>query len=61
MAEPTKRDESCEVVVIGAGMAGLMAATNLADRDVVVLESSDRAGGRVDTVRKGDYWINLGP
>lgn len=60
MAEPTKRDESCEVVVIGAGMAGLMAATNLADRDVVVLESSDRAGGRVDTVRKGDYWINLG-
>jgi monoamine oxidase len=60
MAEPTKREESCEVVVIGAGMAGLMAATNLADRDVVVLEASDRAGGRVDTVRNGDYWINLG-
>jgi len=60
MAEPTKRDEECEVVVIGAGMAGLMAATNLADRDVVVLEASDRPGGRVDTVRKDDYWINLG-
>ncbi|TGN64712.1 FAD-dependent oxidoreductase [Nocardioides eburneiflavus] len=60
MAEPTKREQSCEVVVIGAGMAGLMAATNLAHRDVVVLEASDRAGGRVDTVRKGDYWINLG-
>ena len=60
MAEPTKRDEECEVVFIGAGMAGLMAATNLADRDVVVLEASDRPGGRVDTVRKDDYWINLG-
>lgn len=54
------REETHEVVVIGAGIAGLMAATTLADRDVVVLEASDRAGGRVDTVRKGDYWINVG-
>ncbi len=54
------REEIHEVVVIGAGMAGLMAATTLAERDVVVLEASDRAGGRVDTVRKGDYWINVG-
>ncbi|MFB7861553.1 flavin monoamine oxidase family protein [Streptomyces sp. NPDC056069] len=55
------REESCEVVVVGAGMAGLMAATTLADRaDVIVLEASERAGGRVETVRKGDYWINLG-
>ncbi|QSR28401.1 oxidase [Nocardioides aromaticivorans] len=54
------REETHEVVVIGAGMAGLMAATTLADRDVVLLEASDRAGGRVDTVRKGDYWINVG-
>lgn len=54
------REETHEVVVIGAGMAGLMAATTLTDRDVVVLEASDRAGGRVDTVRKGDYWINVG-
>ncbi|NBH12048.1 NAD(P)/FAD-dependent oxidoreductase [Amycolatopsis sp. SID8362] len=54
------REESCEVVVVGAGMAGLMAATTLADRDVVVLEATDRAGGRVDSVRQGDYWINVG-
>jgi len=54
------REETHEVVVIGAGMAGLMAATALAGRDVVVLEAADRAGGRVDTVRKGDYWINVG-
>jgi monoamine oxidase len=54
------REETHEIVVIGAGMAGLMAATTLADRDVVVLESTSRAGGRVDTVRQGDYWINVG-
>lgn len=54
------REETHEVVIIGAGMAGLMAATTLGERDVVVLEASERAGGRVDTVRKGDYWINVG-
>jgi monoamine oxidase len=49
------------VVVVGAGMAGLMAATTLApETDVVVLESADRTGGRVETVRQGDYWINVG-
>ncbi|MGF1240211.1 MULTISPECIES: flavin monoamine oxidase family protein [unclassified Streptomyces] len=59
-ARPT-REESCEVVVVGAGMAGLMAATTLAGKtDVLVLEASERAGGRVETVRKGDYWINVG-
>lgn len=49
-----------EVVVIGAGMAGLMAATTLSEKDVVVLEATGRAGGRVESVRQGDYWINLG-
>ncbi|MFD7571184.1 flavin monoamine oxidase family protein [Streptomyces sp. NPDC059810] len=54
-------EENCDVVVIGAGMSGLMAATTLAGKaDVVVLEAADRAGGRVETVRKGDYWINVG-
>ncbi|MGW5303193.1 flavin monoamine oxidase family protein [Streptomyces griseoluteus] len=55
------REESRDVVVVGAGMAGLMAATALDGKaDVVVLEASERAGGRVETVRKGDYWINVG-
>ncbi|MET9326618.1 NAD(P)/FAD-dependent oxidoreductase [Tsukamurella sp. NPDC003166] len=50
-----------DVVVIGAGMSGLMAATTLApSADVVVLESSGRTGGRVETVRRGDYWVNVG-
>ncbi|MEU3628371.1 FAD-dependent oxidoreductase [Amycolatopsis coloradensis] len=51
---------TADVVVIGAGIAGLMAATTLSDRDVVVLEATGRAGGRVESVRQGDYWINLG-
>ncbi|TDP31066.1 flavin monoamine oxidase family protein [Nocardia ignorata] len=61
MATQNIREETTEVVVIGAGMAGLTAATTLAPAaEVVVLESTDRTGGRVETVRQGDYWINLG-
>lgn len=55
------QEETTEVVVVGAGMAGLTAATTLSpETDIVVLESTDRVGGRVETVRKGDYWINVG-
>lgn len=61
MATQNIQEETTEVVVVGAGMSGLTAATTLAPTtDVVVLESTDRAGGRVDTVRRGDYWINVG-
>ncbi|MGW6423115.1 flavin monoamine oxidase family protein [Nocardia sp. NPDC055053] len=61
MATQDMQEETTEVVVIGAGMAGLTAATTLAPQaQVVVLESTDRTGGRVDTVRQGDYWINVG-
>ncbi len=43
--------EEAEVVVVGAGLAGLAAARVLhrAGRDVVVLEASDGVGGRVRT------------
>ena len=55
------QEETTEVVVVGAGMAGLTAATTLSpETDVVVLESTDRVGGRVETVRRGDYWVNVG-
>ncbi|MFQ6227043.1 flavin monoamine oxidase family protein [Nocardia sp. NPDC002869] len=61
MATQNIQEETTEVVVVGAGMAGLTAATTLAPKaEVVVLESTDRTGGRVDTVRQGDYWINVG-
>jgi len=40
---------SCDVLIIGAGLAGLNAAITLqkAGREVQVIESSDRPGGRV--------------
>lgn len=61
MTTHESQEETTAVVVIGAGIAGLTAATTLsAETDVVVLESSDRTGGRVETVRQGDYWINVG-
>ncbi len=43
-----------KVVVVGAGIAGLAAATSLrrAGHDVVVVESSDRVGGRAITLRR---------
>ncbi len=50
------------VAVIGAGLAGLTAAYRLQQRgfDVTVFEARDRVGGRVWTVRKGDYIMDLG-
>lgn len=43
---------STDIVVIGAGAAGLMAASRLAKtgKKVIVLEARDRIGGRVHTV-----------
>jgi protoporphyrinogen/coproporphyrinogen III oxidase len=50
------------VAVIGAGLAGLTAAYRLRQRgfDVTVFEARDRVGGRVWTVRKGDFIMDLG-
>jgi monoamine oxidase len=61
--EPTR-----QVIVIGAGVAGLVAARRLADRgiDVLVLEARDRVGGRLwshqlpngEIVELGGEWIS---
>lgn len=60
---------STDVVIVGAGMAGLMAANELIDKglSVVVLEAADRAGGRTKRIetggRVGDVggqWIGVG-
>lgn len=49
-----------DAVVVGAGVAGLAAAWDLRDRDVLVLEAADRLGGRVRSEPRGPYWLNLG-
>jgi monoamine oxidase len=48
-----KADRPKSVIVIGAGMAGLVAATELmkAGHEVQVLEAQQRVGGRVQTLR----------
>ena len=54
--------ERRQVIVIGAGIAGLAAARTLADRghDAVLLEARDRIGGRIWTSRWSDAAIDLG-
>ena len=48
--------------VIGAGIAGMAAAYELkkAGFEVTVFETRDRVGGRIWTVRKGDFLMDLG-
>lgn len=49
-----------DVVVVGAGIAGLAAAWELRDRDVLVLEADSRVGGRIRSESRGAVWLNFG-
>ena len=55
-------DNTYDVVVVGAGMAGLTAARTLAEagQKVLVVEAQDRIGGRIWTRHVGDEAIELG-
>lgn len=54
--------EEADVIVVGAGIAGLAAARQLtaAGRSVIVLEAADRIGGRVRTDRSTGIAFDLG-
>jgi monoamine oxidase len=53
---------SVDAAVVGAGYAGLAAARHLsrAGKDVCVLEARDRVGGRIWTVERDGYHVDLG-
>ncbi len=54
--------DSAEVIVIGAGFAGLNAADRLVEEgvDVILLEKAKRVGGKLLSVPLGGTYVNLG-
>ena len=49
-----------EAVIVGAGIAGLTAGWTLKDRRILMLEATDRVGGKLRSEPRGLYWLNLG-
>ncbi len=54
------QDECKDVIVIGAGLAGLYAAYALRDKNIIVLEQKKNAGGRVLTREKMGVSYEIG-
>ncbi len=59
---PSTRTQDADVIVVGAGLAGLVAARTLtqAGRHVLLLEASDAVGGRVRTDEVDGYLLDRG-
>ncbi len=54
--------DACDVLVVGAGLAGLQCARELqaAGREVLVWEASDDVGGRIRTDRIDGFLVDRG-
>jgi len=55
-----RRGALADVVIVGAGLAGMTAAHELRDLDLVVVEKEPRVGGRTLSGSHGEYWYNSG-
>ena len=55
-------DREPKVIVVGAGLSGLIAALHLENNgiDVTILEKEPRVGGRIYSVPLGGTYANLG-
>lgn len=52
--------DALDVIILGAGLAGLTAAYELRDLNIAVLEREDRVGGRTLSGEWEGYWYNEG-
>lgn len=59
---PAKRADAYDVVIVGAGIAGLAAAVTLVQKNmsVLVVEARDRIGGRISTDSTDGYKAEMG-
>ena len=58
--EPEPAEKPHDVIIVGAGIAGLSAAFFLKSYDVVVLEKEARPGGKAISYKMGDYSYAMG-
>jgi len=56
--EPAEKPH--DVIIVGAGMAGLTAAFHLKNYDVVILEKEGRPGGKAISYKMGDFYYAMG-
>lgn len=59
-AENSEDNSVFDAVIIGGGLAGLKAAYDLRDLNIKLLEKENRLGGRINTVRCGFDFCELG-
>jgi monoamine oxidase len=62
MVDGTSSEQTADVLVLGAGIAGLAAARALAERGMrpLVLEARDRVGGRIHSLQTSEGVVELG-
>ena len=58
----SSEEDSPSVIIIGAGAAGIAAASRLFEngfKKITILEAENRIGGRINTTKFSEYYIIL--